>query len=170
MEPEIQNIPEQPEGWRSWLGLGGFVTLVATVSAVGGVATAGSVHTWYQTLSRPSFTPPDWVFAPAWTTLYVMIAISGWLVWKKVGFRSAKSAFMVYGVQLALNLAWSILFFGLHQIGFAMVDVLLLLTAIVVNVRTFRPINRTAALLLLPYAVWVAFASLLNLGFLLLNS
>ncbi|MEI7611063.1 MAG: TspO/MBR family protein, partial [Rhodospirillaceae bacterium] len=108
--------------------------------------------------------------APVWTTLYVMIAISGWLVWKKAGFRSAKSAFMTYGAQLALNLAWSILFFGLHQIGLAMVDVLLLLAAIVVNVRTFRPINQTAALLLLPYAAWVFFASLLNLGFLLLNS
>ncbi len=169
MEPDIQNLPDQPEGWRSWLGLGGFVTLVATVSAVGGVVTAGSVHTWYQTLSRPPFTPPDWVFAPVWTTLYVMIAISGWLVWKEAGFRSAKSAFMVYGVQLALNLAWSILFFGLHQIELAMVDVLLLLAAIVVNVQTFHPINKTAALLLLPYAVWVSFASLLNLGFLLLN-
>ena len=73
-------------------------------------------------------------------------------------------------MQLALNLAWSILFFGLHQIGLAMVDVLLLLAAIMVNVQAFRPINKTAALLLLPYAVWVSFASLLNLGFLLLNS
>ncbi len=77
---------------------------------------------------------------------------------------------MVYGVQLALNLAWSILFFGLHQIGVAMVDVALLLAAIVVNIQTFHPINRIAALLLLPYAVWIAFASLLNLAFLLLNS
>ncbi len=161
--------PACTRGARSWLVLGGFMALLGAIAAIGGVVTAPSVHSWYQTLVHPSFTPPDWVFAPAWTTLYVMIAVAGWLVWRKVGFFAARPAFTLYGVQLALNLAWSVLFFGLHLIAAAMVDVLLLEAAILLTIRAFGRICAPAGYLLVPYVVWVAFASVLNAGFLVLN-
>lgn len=140
----------------------GFLVLCLGIGAVAGAATAHNVATWYPTLAKPSFNPPNWVFAPVWTTLYTLIAISGWRVWRRRGLSGAAPEFAAYGAQLALNLAWSFLFFGLHLIGVALVDILVLLAAIVVNAALFARIERAAAWLLVPYAAWVAFASLLN--------
>ena len=148
---------------RDVVGLAAFVGVCLATSAIGGLITAQSVGTWYQALRKPSFNPPDWLFAPVWTSLYLVIAIAGWRVWRKVGLAGAPVAFFAYGLQLALNLAWSFLFFGGRMIGAALIEIAVLLVAIAVNAALFRPIDRLAAWLLAPYAAWVAFAAVLNL-------
>ncbi|MEI6558937.1 MAG: TspO/MBR family protein [Rhodospirillaceae bacterium] len=154
---------------RSLLVLGGFIALVFAISAIGGAVTAGSVHTWYQTLIHPAFAPPDWVFAPVWSALYLSIAVAGWMVWRQVGFRGGRETFMFYGLQLALNLAWSLLFFGLHTIGAALIDVSLLVLAVYFTLRACYRIVPRAGLLLIPYLAWVSFAAVLNAAFWYLN-
>jgi len=154
---------------RDLAGLAAFILLCLAVSGVGGWATASSVGGWYQTLAKPAFNPPDWVFAPVWTVLYLMIAVAGWRVWRRSGLGGAPWAMAAYAAQLALNLAWSFVFFGAQAIGAALVVIVLLLAAIGVNLRLFWRIERAAALLLAPYAAWVAFAAVLNAALWRLN-
>ncbi|MEX0807654.1 MAG: TspO/MBR family protein [Dongiaceae bacterium] len=149
-------------GWRAVAALAGFVLLCLAVSAIGGWFTAGSVDGWYQTLAKPPFNPPDNVFAPVWIALYVSMAIAAWLVWRRAGFLGARRALGLFVIQLALNLLWTIFFFGLRAPGVALVEILFLLAAIAGTIRAFAPIDRTAAWLLVPYLTWVAFAALLN--------
>lgn len=151
------------------LGLGAFVALCLTLSAIGGWVTAGSVGTWYPTLQKPVFNPPDWVFAPVWTLLYFMIALAGWRVWRSAGMAGARAGMAAYAAQLALNLAWSFLFFGSRMIGIAFAEILLLLAVIGVNAVLFWRIDRLAGWLLVPYAAWVAFACVLNFALWRLN-
>lgn len=147
---------------RALLGLAAFIALCFGVSALGGWVTAGSVGSWYPTLNKPAFNPRDWVFAPVWTLLYLTIAIAGWRVWRSRGFAGARGAMSAYALQLALNLGWSLLFFGGRMIGAALAEIVLLLAALVLNVVLFWRIERAAALLLVPCAAWVAFAAVLN--------
>jgi len=154
---------------RDLLGLAAFIALCLGISALGGWVTAGSVGSWYATLAKPAFNPPAWVFAPVWTALYLMIAVAGWRVWRRRGLAGARAAMSAYAVQLALNLGWSILFFGGRMIGVALAEIALLLAAIVVNAALFWRVERAAALLLLPYAAWVAFATVLNAALWRLN-
>jgi len=154
---------------RELLGLAAFVALCLGVAALGGWVTAGSVGSWYPTLKKPAFNPPDWVFAPVWTALYLMIAVAGWRVWRRHGFAGARSAMSAYALQLALNLGWSFLFFGGRMIGAALAEILLLLAAILVNAVLFWRVERAAALLLVPYGAWVAFATVLNAALWRLN-
>ncbi|MCA0200207.1 MAG: tryptophan-rich sensory protein [Proteobacteria bacterium] len=153
---------------RNILALIGFIAACFAVSALGALATANSVGTWYQTLAKPSFNPPDWIFGPVWTTLYVLIAISGWRVWRKTGFSDHK-AFAAYGGQLLLNLLWSVLFFGFRQPAIAMVDLIVLWITIGANMILFARHDRPAALLLAPYLLWVSFAGILNVAIVVLN-
>jgi tryptophan-rich sensory protein len=153
---------------RSSIGLAVFIAVNAAVSAAGGWVTAGSVGTWYQSLAKPAFNPPDWIFAPVWTTLYVLIAISGWRAWQRGG-EAARLALSVYAVQLALNLSWSFVFFGARMIGAALAEIVVLLAAIIANAVLFWRIDRAAGALLLPYAAWVSFATLLNAALWRLN-
>ena len=101
---------------RDTVGFGIFLALCLAVSAVGGAVTATSVGSWYPSLAKPPFNPPNWIFAPVWTALYFMMALAGWRVWRREGLRRARWALSLYALQLALNLAWSILFFGLRLI------------------------------------------------------
>ncbi|MDQ2963361.1 MAG: tryptophan-rich sensory protein [Pseudomonadota bacterium] len=151
------------------LGLVAFVSLCLGISAIGGWITAESVDTWYRTLQKPGFNPPDRVFAPVWTVLYLMIAVAGWRVWRAHGLTRARSAMAAYAMQLALNLAWSFLFFGGRMIGVALTEIVLLFAAIIVNAVLFWRIERVAGWLLAPYAAWVAFAGILNLALWRLN-
>jgi len=129
-----------------------------------------SVRTWYPALVRPSFAPPPWVFGPVWTTLYVMMGVASWLVWRQgFGRLEVRSALVFYGVQLVFNLAWSWLFFGLQKPFLALLDIVVLLVLIGVTAIRFAAVSRGAALLLLPYLAWVAFATVLNGGFWWLN-
>ena len=150
-------------------GLAAFVGMCLAISAIGGWITAPSVGTWYQALRKPFFNPADWVFAPVWTSLYLAIAVAGWRVWRKVGITGAPAAMACYALQLALNLAWSFLFFSGHRIGGALAAIVVLLVAIVLNAALFRPLDRPAAWLLAPYAAWVAFATVLNFALWRLN-
>lgn len=147
----------------NWIALIVFVVIVFAVAAVGAAFTPGE---WYATLAKPPWTPPNWLFGPVWTALYLMIAVAGWLVWQRVGLGGAMALF---ALQLALNAAWSWLFFGRHSIGLALVDILALLVAIVATIVVFWSISRVAGALLVPYALWVGFASALNAAIWRLN-
>lgn len=133
--------------------------------------TAGSVRTWYPTLVSPPGTPPNWLFGPVWTALYVLIAVSAWLVWRQAtgGGPRGYAALRLWGWQLGLNALWTPAFFGLHILGLALAMIVLLLGAIALTIRAFARIDRIAAVLLLPYAAWVFFATYLNAGFWWLN-
>ena len=166
MTPTSAPLPSRA---RDLAGLAAFVLVCLGISALGGWATASSVGSWYPTLAKPAFNPPNWVFAPVWTVLYVMIALSGWRVWRERGFARARGALGVYALQLALNLAWSFVFFGAQAIGAGLVVIVLLLAAIAANARLFFAIERVAGWLLVPYAAWVAFATVLNAALWRLN-
>lgn len=150
-------------------GLFVFVALCLLVSAAGGMVTATSVDTWYQALAKPSFNPPDWVFAPVWTILYFLMGVSGWRVWRRSASRATRGALALFGLQLFLNFAWSVLFFGFQRIDLALIDIVVLFVAIVANMILFWRIERLATLLLVPYAAWVVFAIVLNVSIWLLN-
>lgn len=139
-----------------------FMVLCLIISAFGGAVTATSVNDWYAALNKPFFNPPDWLFAPVWTVIYFMIAFSGWRVWLKTGIANAKGPFGLYAAQLALNLAWSFMFFGAQSPILGLIDVVILLAVIIANMIAFWKIDRLAGILLVPYALWVAFATLLN--------
>lgn len=138
-------------------------------AAVGGLATGGSVSGWFQTLKRPSFQPPDWLFGPVWTLLYGLMAVSAWLVYVKTG-RVRSTPMTLFVVQLVLNVAWSIIFFGLHRPGLAVFDIVALWVAIIATIVAFWRISMTAGVLMLPYLAWVTFASVLNVSLWHLNS
>jgi len=148
------------------------ISLLITL-AIGFVAslfTRPQIARWYSTLNKPSFNPPNWLFAPVWTGIYIMIAIAAYLVWKRRdNTREYSFTVSIYFIQLALNFSWSIVFFGLHGIRPALIVILLLWVSIILNIRWFNKFSSTAAWLLLPYLAWVSFASLLNLSIYLLN-
>jgi len=145
------------------------VGLCLAVGALGGWVTADSVKTWYTTINKPSFTPPNWVFGPVWTVLYVLMGIAGWRVWCKARPDQLRVPLALFAVQLALNLAWSVVFFGAHRIGGAVVVIVGLEAAILATMVAFRRIDGLAALLLVPYALWVVFAAVLNIAVWQLN-
>jgi tryptophan-rich sensory protein len=149
-------------GARSLAGLVGFVVLGLAVGALGGMVTATSVGTWYQDLAKPPFNPPDRVFAQVWTTLFVLMAVAAWRVWRQGGFVRARAEMAAYFGQLALNLLWSALFFGFRAPGWAFFEIFVLLAAIVVTAVLFGCRDRPAGWLFLPYGAWVAFAAVLN--------
>jgi tryptophan-rich sensory protein len=129
-----------------------------------------SVNTWYADLSRPSFTPPDWTFGVVWPILYIMMGISAFMIWNK-GFsnRQVKVALGLFILQLVLNGLWTPIFFGLHMMGLALVEIILLWVAIIMTIFAFWRISRAAAYLLLPYILWVSFAIVLNAALWYLN-
>jgi benzodiazapine receptor len=125
---------------------------------------------WYKRLRKPSWRPPDRLFAPVWTLLYLLIAVSGWLVWREAGFGGAALPLTVYVLQIALNAAWTPLFFGLHRPDLGFVDIVLVWMSIIATIVLFYPIHVVAALLLVPYLAWVTFATALNFAVWRLNS
>jgi translocator protein len=145
-----------------WLTFALFAGICFSVAAIGSVWTARSVRTWYVPLQKPSFNPPNWAFAPVWSVLYLSMAVSAWLVWRNAGWNTPRTAFILFFVQLGFNLAWSGLFFGLHHPGLAFLDILALLATVVATAIVFRPFSEIAFWLMMPYTVWVSFASLLN--------
>ena len=152
-----------------WLGLITAVILCFAMAGVGEWVTAPNIPGWYAGLAKPSWTPPDWVFGPVWSVLYLGMAVAVWLVWRQNGFAGATVPIALFGVQLALNGAWSWLFFGLHSPGAAMVDLILLWAAIAATTVTFWRRSIPAAILLVPYLIWVSFAGALNFGIWRLN-
>ncbi|WP_018831501.1 TspO/MBR family protein [Salinispora tropica] len=153
-------------GRRRWWSLLGFVTVVFCAAVIGGLGARDS-STVYAGLEQPAWAPPAGVFGPIWTVLYAMIAVSGWLIWRRGGFGPALWA---WSAQLAFNAVWSPLFFGAGQYGLAFADIVLLWSAVGGTVLLSYPISRAAATLLLPYWAWVSYAALLNLAIWQLNA
>ncbi len=133
-------------------------------AAVGGLLSANGVSSWYPSLIKPSFNPPNWVFGPVWTLLYGMMAVAAWLVTRHAaqGGEGTRRAIALFLVQLVLNALWSGLFFGARQPGWAFVEIIALWLAIAATIAAFLPIDRWAAGLMAPYLAWVTFASVLN--------
>ena len=151
----IQSIPWQ----QRWMSL--LIWLIASFSAaaLGAFFMPGA---WYDSLNKPDWNPPGWVFGPVWSTLYTLMAVAAWLVWKRGGFQDQRKPLTWFIAQLILNAAWSPLFFGLHEPGIAFCEILLLWAAIAGTIRAFYPVSRPAACLLIPYLAWVSFATILN--------
>ena len=146
-----------------------FLTVCLGVSAVGGWITQTSVNDWYQTLAKPPMNPPDWVFAPTWITLYVMMAVAGWRVWLRPENSLRRMAMVAFAIQLMLNLIWSFIFFGAKSPGFAAIEIVLLWISILITLLLFWRIDRFAGWMMCPYVLWVSFAIYLNISIVLLN-
>lgn len=146
------------------------VTVCLLTGILGSFATKNSITNWYAHLSRPSFTPPDWTFGVVWPILYVMMGISAFLIWNMdINRRQGKVVLGVFALQLILNGLWTPIFFGLHLIGLALVEIIMMWAAILLTIFTFWRVSKAAALLLLPYILWVSFAVVLNASLFLLN-
>ena len=159
-------VNSQPTG-RRLLALAGWALLCFAAASLGGLFGPGE---WHAALRKPSWNPPGWVFGPVWTTLYPMMAVAAWLVWKRGGFAAQRRPLILFLVQLALNAAWTPLFFGLHWPSLAFAEIVLLWLAIVATIAAFRPVSRAATRLLVPYLAWVSFAAVLNFALWRLNS
>lgn len=146
------------------------IAICEVVGIIGSVFTVSSVETWYAFLNKPEFSPPNWVFGPVWTILYALMGVSLYLIWNR-GLKSSqtKNALKIFFVQLTFNFFWSIAFFGLHNPLLALIVIILLWASILYTILLFNKISQIAALLLLPYILWVSFAVLLNLFIVLLN-
>lgn len=156
---------------RSIIKLVAALILCQLAGFMGSLATTPSIPTWYQSIVKPSFTPPNWIFAPVWTMLYVLMGISLFLVWNKgLEKPGVKLALLFFFLQLALNILWSFLFFGLHSPLFAFIEIVFLWPAILVTILIFLPISKGAGYLLIPYLLWVSFAAVLNFSLWRLNT
>lgn len=159
-----------PSAIISLLYLFAFLAVIFLAAAAGGAVTATSVGDWYQTLIKPPLTPDPWVFPVVWNFLYFLMAISAWLVWRTTGsFDRSGLPLAIFGVQLSLNLTWSILFFGLKSPTLASVEAVILDIAVAGTIASFARYSRLSAVLLLPYLAWVLFATYLTIGIAVLN-
>jgi translocator protein len=147
---------------KRWIGLVVFIAVCLAAGSLGAIATTPEIDGWYRTLDKPAWNPPDSVFGPVWTTLYVMMAIAAWLIWKPAGFKAAAMPLALFGGQLVLNVAWSWIFFGMRQPGWAFVEIVILWLAIVATTVAFFRRSQLAGWLLVPYLAWVSFAAVLN--------
>ncbi len=139
-------------------------------SGIGALFTTPQIGGWYATLERPAIAPPNWVFGPVWTLLYAMMAVAAWLVWKREGLRQAALPLGLFGVQLVLNVLWSVLFFGLEDPFAAFIEISLLWVFILATATAFFRRSNWAGGLMVPYLCWVSFAAVLNYQFWTLNS
>jgi tryptophan-rich sensory protein len=139
-----------------------FLTLTFGVATLGGIATSSSVGTWYQTIEKPAWTPPGGVIGTVWSVLYFLMALAAWLVWLRTGLRGGAKPLGLWIAQLALNLAWSFLFFGLRNPGLALIELVVLWAFIAATTIAFFRARVAAGILLLPYLAWVTFAGFLN--------
>jgi len=149
------------------------ILAVELVGASGAVFTAQGLASWYGTLQRPALAPPNWVFGPVWTTLFALIGVAVWLVWRRLDSprmeRRARAALAVFVIHFVANLAWSAVFFGLQSVDFGLAVIIVLLSLILLTMLAFDRVDRRAALLLLPYLLWTTFAAYLNYRFWVLN-
>ncbi|MHB1456558.1 MAG: TspO/MBR family protein [Armatimonadota bacterium] len=148
--------------FKQGMGMLFMVVICFGVAWIGSIFTISSVNDWYVTLKKPLWNPPSWLFGPVWTALYMLMAVAAWIVWRQAGQASVVIPLAIFGIQLSLNLAWSIIFFGRHEIGLAMIDIMLLWLAILATIIAFKNVNPIAGWLLVPYLLWVTFAGALN--------
>ena len=153
-------------GGRAILSLVGWLVVCFSAASLGAFFTPGE---WHAALNKPAWNPPGWVFGPVWSTLYTMMAVAAWLVWRRGGFTGQGWPLGLFLFQLGLNALWTPLFFGLHQMGLAFIDISLLWLAIACTLVSFWSVQRIAAWLLVPYLLWVSFAAALNFSLWRLN-
>lgn len=144
---------------QSAIGLTGWIVLTFLAPMTG---VFGKPGVWYAALNKPSFNPPGWIFGPVWTLLYTLMALAAWLVWKRGGFSSQRGPLTLYLIQLALNAAWTPIFFGLHRLDIAFFVIVALWIAIALTLGAFWQVNRLAGGFFVPYLAWVSFATFLN--------
>lgn len=155
---------------RNALSLLGFVVVCELVGIISSLFTISAIPTWYATLVKPALNPPSWVFGPVWTLLYLLMGIAAWQVWHQSSNKFAvKMAFGFFAGQLILNAAWSIIFFGGHNPAVSLVEIIALWLAVLGTIVTFAKVSKLAAWLLLPYILWVSFATYLNYAIWILN-
>mgnify|MGYP001006684364 FL=1 len=152
---------------NKYISLIGFIFVTFFASAIGGFTTRISKEPWYSTINKPSFNPPDWVFAPVWTTLYIFMAFAIWLIW--INPRKTKKIFYIYFIHLFINTTWSVIFFGLHKIFLALLVIGLIIFFIIWLIRLYLPVNKWSVYLMIPYLGWCCYAFVLNLNLYLLN-
>jgi len=155
----VSTTPPKRFETRLAFGLAGWLVLCFSAASLGAFFMPGE---WYATLKKPLWNPPGWIFGPVWSALYAMMAVAAWLVWKRGGFVAQRRPLALFLTQLALNAAWTPLFFGLHWPGLAFAEIVLLWLAIAATIAAFRPVHRIATWLLVPYLAWVSFAAALN--------
>ncbi len=143
--------------------------LPLAVGGIAGIFTAEAIPGWYATLNKPSFSPPNWVFGPVWTTLYIAMGISFFMIWNMDASKARNQAIGVFMVQLFLNFCWSFFFFHFKMIGIALFDIVALWIMIVVMISQFYRLKPLAAFINIPYLLWVSFATALNAAYFLLN-
>ncbi len=153
----------------AWLALAGFIGLCLLVGSVGGALTAPAIAGWYHTLHAPPGNPPDWLFAPVWTLLYVLMGTAGWLVWRDGDVRPVRRELRAWGWQLLIGALWSVAFFGLRNPALGLGVILAFLASLGVVTWRFWRVRRLAGMLMAPTMLWVSYASWLNLGFWWLN-
>jgi tryptophan-rich sensory protein len=146
------------------------ILLCFAAAGIGSAFTSMSVGTWYRQLAKPQWAPPNWVFGPVWTALYLSMAVAAWLVWRRYGSRGARGPLLLFAAQLVLNAAWSGLFFGLRNPALAFAEILFLLGAVAATALAFGRCSPLAGLLLIPYLLWGMFATALNFAIWRLNA
>jgi tryptophan-rich sensory protein len=145
------------------------ILIPLALGAIAGRFTAQAVPDWFASLNRPSFSPPNWIFGPVWTVLYILLGISLFLIWKQIPSKERNNALWIFSVQMFLNFIWSFVFFYFNQIGLALVVIISLWFSIMFMLISFYKIKPLAAYLNMPYLLWVTFASILNAGYFILN-
>ncbi len=161
--------PETADNPRSWLVLGGYAVASFSAAAVGAIVNARAIDGWYRTLQKPSWTPPDEVFAPVWTLLYAAMAVAAWLVWQRRQATPVRGALALWWLQLVLNVGWNVAFFAFESPVAGLIVIALLWLALVATTAGFFRVRRLPGWLMVPYVGWVSFASALNLAIWRLN-
>jgi len=144
-----------------------FALITYSSSVIGGLVTAGFKEPWYSLINKPSFNPPSWIFAPVWTTLYLMMTIAIWLFWHSKN-RDMNTIY-IYFIHIVFNTTWSVIFFGLHQIFYALLVLIVLITLIIILIMRFKRVNVLSFYLMFPYLLWCCYALILNFNLLILN-
>ena len=144
-----------------------FFIITYSASLIGGLATINFKEPWYSLIIRPSFSPPDWVFAPVWTTLYFMMTLAVWLFWHSTN-RDMKTVY-IYFIHIIVNTTWSITFFVFHQIAISILVLIILIALIIILIKNFKRVNLISSYLMIPYLLWCCFALVLNVGIFVLN-
>ncbi|MDC3173958.1 tryptophan-rich sensory protein [Candidatus Pelagibacter sp.] len=144
-----------------------FFVITYSASLIGGLATINFKEPWYSLIIRPSFSPPDWVFAPVWTTLYFMMTLAVWLFWHSTN-RDMKTVY-IYFIHIIVNTTWSITFFVFHQIAISILVLIILITLIIILIKNFKRVNLISSYLMIPYLLWCCFALVLNVSIFVLN-
>jgi len=167
LQTRIARLPDE----RPLLALALSILLIEVVGASGAIFTARGLGAWYDSLVRPAVAPPNWVFGPVWTTLFALMGVALWLVWQQANEKSSavRVAILVFVVHFAFNLGWSAAFFGMREIGLGLSVIVVLWALIAATMWAFARVDRRAALLLVPYLLWVSFAAYLNYRFWVLN-